>query len=46
MAWLADRGEAAAIKEFADFSDFRASFNGIARYWKKRPAGADGRMGG
>ena len=46
MAWLADRGEAAAIKEFADFSDFRASFNGIARYWKKRPAGADGRIGG
>ena len=38
MAWLADRGEAAAITEFANFSDFRASFNGIARYWKEKTA--------
>jgi glyoxylase-like metal-dependent hydrolase (beta-lactamase superfamily II) len=37
-SWLAERADAAALREFADFSDFRASFNGIARYWKKKTA--------
>lgn len=38
MAWLTERADAAAIREFADFTDFLASFNGIARYWKKKHA--------
>lgn len=38
MTWLAERADPAAIREFADFSDFRASFNGIARYLKKKTA--------
>lgn len=38
MAWLAERADAAAIRAFADFTDFQASFNGIARYWKKKAA--------
>jgi glyoxylase-like metal-dependent hydrolase (beta-lactamase superfamily II) len=34
--WLADRAEAAAIAAFAEFSDFRANYYGIARYVVKR----------
>jgi glyoxylase-like metal-dependent hydrolase (beta-lactamase superfamily II) len=35
-AWLADRAEADAIEGFAEFSDFRANYYGIARYLTKR----------
>lgn len=34
--WLADKAEPEAIRQFASFSDFRASYNGLARYWKKK----------
>ena len=36
MGWLADKAEPEAIRTAADFSDFRASYNGLARYWKKK----------
>jgi glyoxylase-like metal-dependent hydrolase (beta-lactamase superfamily II) len=35
---LASRAPAEAIKNYSGFADFRASFNGIARYWKKKDA--------
>ncbi len=33
---LADRADPEAIRTAADFSDFRASYTGLARYWKKK----------
>jgi glyoxylase-like metal-dependent hydrolase (beta-lactamase superfamily II) len=33
---LADRATPEAIRSYADFADFRASYNGIARYWLTR----------
>ncbi len=38
MGWLGERAPADAVKEFAEFSDFRANFYGIARYWKMKTA--------
>jgi hypothetical protein len=35
MEWLADKAAPEAIAEYADFSDFRASWYGLARYWRK-----------
>jgi glyoxylase-like metal-dependent hydrolase (beta-lactamase superfamily II) len=34
--WLSDRAEADTISRFAEFSDFRANYYGIARYVAKR----------
>lgn len=36
MEWLAGKATSEAIAEYADFSDFRASWYGLARYWRKR----------
>lgn len=36
---LAGRAEPEAIRLHAEFSDFRASYHGLARYWKKKAAG-------
>lgn len=33
---LAGRADPAAIAAYSEFSDFRASYHGIARYWRKR----------
>ena len=38
-ARLADHAEPAAIRSLAEFSDLRANYNGLARYWRKK-AGA------
>lgn len=40
MQWLGERAEPGPIQTFAEFADFRASYNGIARYWRKRVAAA------
>ena len=37
-ARLADHAEPAAIRSFAEFSDLRANYNGLARYWRKKTA--------
>jgi glyoxylase-like metal-dependent hydrolase (beta-lactamase superfamily II) len=34
--WLATRGTAEQVATFAAFADFRSSWHGIARYWRKR----------
>ena len=36
IAWLPANAGEAAINHVADFSDFRASFYGIAQYWKRK----------
>lgn len=40
MTWLGERADAAAIRTYAEFADFRASYHGIARYWRKRVTAA------
>ncbi len=35
-AWLDGKAPPDVIKSYADFSDFRASYNGIASYWRKK----------
>ena len=36
MDSLAGRADPDAIRTAADFSDLRASYTGLARYWKKK----------
>jgi hypothetical protein len=36
IAWLADKATKEQIATYAAFADFRASWYGLARYWRKR----------
>jgi glyoxylase-like metal-dependent hydrolase (beta-lactamase superfamily II) len=36
IAWLADKATREQIATYAAFADFRASWHGLARYWRKR----------